>query len=622
MKMIDADTDLRTVMKTSSGHDIIARLLYSFGMDEDLITKTPLGRLKIKSLKKLTLGRLDDGSISALLRILNAMPDEEIPDDEGIKPAWWKEAVFYQVYPRSFFDSDNDGIGDIRGITMKLDYIRELGADAIWCSPFFDSPNTDNGYDIRDYRKIMKEFGTMEDVEELFRECHKRGMRIIIDLVMNHTSDEHEWFQKALQGDQKYQDYYFLKDRPNNWDSLFAGKAWKYFPEIGKYGLHTFSDRQMDINWDNPELRQEMYDIADFWLDKGVDGFRLDVVSFISKTEGLPDGDPKVGSLISFTGIEHYFHGPYLDDYLREFNQKCLKPHNAYTIGECPGNGVRMSRLITGDDRDELTQLFAFDHIENPGHIRFDIYPFDLRRMIPELVRWQTQYSDHCWPSLFFDNHDYPKMCSKIDPKGKHSKEVSKMLMTILMTLKGTPYLYQGTEIGMTNYPFEKLEDFRDFETMNVWKELLKTGVKEKKALKRLITGSRDHARTPMQWDSSEYAGFSGHEPWIAVNPNYPAVNVETEENDPDSVLRYTKKLISLRKANPALIYGSFEKIKAKRNLFCYYREKDGVKFLVIINLTDKDLPYPFKMDHELVTSSYRNYSDHLRPYEANIYRM
>ena len=620
MNIIDRNTDLRTAMRSPSGHDIIARLLYTFGLDVSLITDTPLGRIKIKSLKHLSFGRLNDASIDALLELLNALDDEDIPDHEGIRPAWWKEAVFYQVYPRSFFDSDNDGIGDIRGITMKLDHIRSLGADAIWCSPFYDSPNADNGYDIRDYRKVMAEFGTMEDVEELIRECHKRGMRIIIDLVMNHTSDEHEWFQKALKGDKHYQDYYFLRDHPNNWTSFFAGTAWKYFDTVGKYALHTFAEKQIDLNWDNPALRQEMYDAANFWLDKGVDGFRLDVVSFISKAEGLPDGDPMIGSLISFTGIEHYFHGPHLDEYLREFNHMCIKPHNAYTIGECPGNGLKMSRMITGDDRDELTQLFSFDHIENPGKIRFQIYRFDPRKMIPELVRWQTQYSDHCWPSVFFDNHDNPKMCSKIDPEGIYTREVNKMLVTMQMTLKGTPYLYQGVEIGMTNYPFTSLDEFRDIESLNVYKELIRSGTDEKTALQKLRWGSRDHARTPMQWNAKEHAGFSEHEPWIRVNPNYRTVNVETEEQDPDSVLNYYRRIIRLRKENPALIYGSFTQIRTGKDIFAYYREKDGVRFMIVINLTDQNRKYPVEMGHELVLSGYRTYSDHLRPYEANIY--
>lgn len=619
---ITRKTNLKDVMKSPSGHDIIARLLYSLGLDENLITKTPLGKLKIGSLKRLSMNKLNDESIDALLRLLNSLDDEDLDDDCNIQEAWWKEAVFYQIYPRSFYDSNDDGIGDIRGIIEKLDYLKSLGIDALWCSPFFDSPNCDNGYDIRDYKKIMAEFGTMEDVEELINECHKRDIKIIIDLVMNHTSDEHEWFKKALENDPIYKDYYVFKDKPNNWTSLFSGSAWRYFEELKQYGLHLFAEKQMDLNWDNPRVREEMYDIANYWLDKGVDGFRLDVVSFISKTEGLPDGDKTIGELISFVGIEHYFHGPHLDEYLKEFNQRCLKPHDAYTIGECPGNGLKMSRMITGDDRDELSQLFSFDHIENPGKKRFDIYDFDLRKMIPEIVRWQEEYSNHSWPSVFFDNHDNPRMISKIDHTNKYRKELSKLLVTMQMTLKGTPYLYQGVEIGMTNYPFEKLSDYQDIESLNYYHDDIKKGSSEEYALKRLLYGSRDHARTPMQWNNNEYGGFSKKEPWLKVNPNYIDINVENEEKDEDSILNYYRKLIKLRKDNKTLVYGSFKQLKTNKNYFVYERELNNEKYLIVINLTDKELNYPIKIDAKLISSNYSSYSNKLRAYEANVFKI
>ena len=609
-------------MKTSSGHDIIARLLYSLGMDESIIDKTPLGLMKIGSLKYLSLGKLNDSFIDALLRIFNSLKEETDDDDCEIKRAWWKQAVFYQVYPRSFFDSNNDGIGDIPGIIAKLDHIKSLGVDAIWCSPFYDSPNADNGYDIRDYKKIMKEFGTMEDVDRLIEECHKKDLKLIIDLVMNHSSDEHEWFKKALNGEKRYEDYYIWQDKPNNWSSFFSGSAWRYFPEKGKYGLHLFAEKQMDLNWDKPELREEMYDIANYWLDKGVDGFRLDVVSFISKTPGLPGGDPLIGSLISFTGIEHYFHGPHLDEYLREFSDRCLKPHEAYTVGECPGSGLKMSRMITGDDRNELSQLFSFDHIENPGKTRMDVYDFDLRKMIPELVRWQNQYSNHCWPTIFFNNHDNPRMCSKIDRSDKNSAIINKLLATILLTLKGTPYIYQGDEIGMVDYPFEKIEDYQDIEAINHYQEQLQKGVREEEILKRLLYGSRDHARTPMQWSDKDDAGFSEAEPWLKVNPNYKQINVEKEEKDGNSVLHHYRKLIALRKDNEALVYGTFTKLKTNKNIFAYERNLDGKIFLIMINLSDKTRPYPFRVGQRLLISNYEDLSDKLRPYEANIYEV
>ncbi len=618
--IITRESRLKDVLNTASGHDVLAKLLSSFGLDEDLVRRSPVGNLKVGALNKLSLGKLNDDSIDALLRIFNSLPDDNSKDTDEIKEEWWKEAVFYQVYPRSFYDSNDDGIGDIKGITAKLDHIKSLGVDAIWCSPFYDSPNADNGYDVRDYKKIMEEFGTMEDVEELISECHKRDLKIIVDLVMNHTSDEHEWFKKALQGDEHYSDFYIWKDKPNNWTSFFSGSAWKYFDEKKKYALHLFAEKQMDLNWDNPEVRNAMFDIANFWLDKGADGFRLDVVSFISKSEGYPDGDPVIGQMISFVGIEHYFHGPHLDEYLHEFNEKCLAPHKAYTVGECPGNGLRMSRMITGDDRNELTQLFSFDHLENPGKIRMDIYDFDLRKMIPEIVRWQTNYSNHCWPTVFFDNHDNPRMCSKIDRTDKNSKLISKLLLTMQMTLKGTPYIYQGNEIGMTDYPFSSLEEYRDIESLNLYKKLKEEGMDEKKIMKKLFYGSRDHARIPMQWSDQENAGFSKNKPWINVNPNYKDINVETEEKDYDSVLNFTRKMIKLRKENKALVYGSFEQIRTSSNIFAYYRKLDDQKFMIIMNLTDKDQLYPFKIDNTLISSNYRKYSNRLRPYEANIF--
>ena len=616
---ITRKTRLKDVIKTPSGHDIIARLLYSLGMDLDVIRKTPLGLLKIGSLKSLSMGKLNDRSIDALIALLGSLNDEEASESEGINETWWKEAVFYQVYPRSFKDSNSDGIGDIPGIIEKLDYIRSLGVDAIWCSPFFDSPNADNGYDIRDYREIMPEFGTLDDVKRLISECHIRGMKLIIDLVMNHTSDEHEWFRKALAGDPQYMDYYMWKDTPNNWTSFFAGSAWRYFSETDKYALHLFADKQIDLNWDNPQVRKEMYDIANFWLDLGADGFRLDVVSFISKKEGLPDGDPTIGKLISFTGIEHYFHGPHLDEYLREFNRECLAPHGAYKVGECPGNGIMMYRMITGNDREELSQLFSFDHIDNPGKKRFDLYDFDPSKMIPELVRWQTEYSDRCWPTLFFDNHDNPRMCSKIDPSGHYHGAVNKMLAMMLFTMRGTPYIYQGSEIGMTNCQFSDISEFRDIETLNVFEEMTGSGLSDSDVMKRILAGSRDHARIPMQWNSSENAGFSDTAPWIKVNPNHTSINVHDEELDTDSILNYYRKLIALRKQHKTLVYGSFKKLRSSKKILAYERADDE-RFLIIINLTPNEIRSSLKPLSRPLISNYSQPSRKLMPYEASVY--
>ncbi len=622
--IITKESRLDEVMKTAAGHDIIARLIYSLGLDEKVL-KGPIGRLKIKNLKSISLGKLDDGFIDALLTLLNSLNEEAVDDETEVQPAWWKEAVFYEIYPRSFKDSNGDGIGDIRGIIEKLDYLKDLGVTALWIAPFYDSPNADNGYDIRDYKKIMAEFGTMEDVEELFDEAHQRGLKIIIDLVMNHTSDEHEFFQKSLAGDPKYKDYYYWRKQeeiPNNWGSLFSGEAWNYYPENESWVLHLFAKKQIDLNWDNPDVRKEMYDIANFWLDKGADGFRLDVVSFISKTEGLPDGNETLGKLESFVGVEHYFHGPHLDEYLQEFNKECLQKHDAYTVGECPGNGLEMSRLITGDDRGELSQLFVFDHLDNPGKARYDIYNFDLYKMAKEIIRWQTEYSNHCWPTVFFNNHDNPRMIWKIEKEARLQKILAKMLAAFQLTLRGTPYLYQGEEIGMTWYPFETLDDYRDVEAFGKYNELKEKGLSEEKIMARLSAGSRDHARTPVCWSAEEYAGFSTHEPWIGVNPDYQQINVAIESRQKDSVLNTYKKLIAYRKEHSALVYGDFEVVVFTKRVLVYRRKYKGEEYMVYLNLTHKQVDWPMEPTGDLIYCNYPWQQQWLQPYEANIYKV
>ena len=617
--LITKESRIKDIMKSPAGHDVIARVLYSIGLDENLLTGI-LGNLKLKHISKISMGKLDDNFIVSLLTVLNSLNEEILDDNCEIKKAWWKEVVFYEIYPRSFKDSNGDGIGDIPGIISKLDYLKDLGVDALWVCPFYDSPNADNGYDIRDYKKIMKEFGTMKDVEKLFKEAHKRNIKVIVDLVMNHTSDEHEWFKKALKGEKKYEDYYIFKNSPNNWTSCFSGSAWNYIEDKKKYVLHLFAKKQIDLNWENEEVRNEMYDVADYWLSKGADGFRLDVVSFISK-DNLNDGNEQLGNLIGFTGIEHYFHGPKLDEYLKELNTKVLSKYDAYTVGECPGNGIRMSRLITGDDRNELKQLFSFDHIDNPGKVRFLDDNFDLRKMIPELVRWQTQYSNHCWPTIFFDNHDNPRMISKISKGEKNREVVGKLLAILQFTLKGTPYMYQGCEIGMDNTSFNSIEEFRDVESFQYYEHALSIGKTKEEAFKIILTGSRDHARTPVSWSDEEYAGFSTVEPWIKVNPSYKHINVKAQENDPHSILNFTKDIIKYRKEHQSLIYGEFKQIKTNKNYFVYTRTLDE-KYMIVMNLTDKQRKYPVKVSGKLLFNNYEDVSDSLRAYEAHIYKI
>ena len=593
---VTRETKLKDILKSPAGHDILAKALYAAGLDLSVITKTPLGSLKISALQKLTAGKIDDKFIDSLLGILNSEKDAPLEDDAPTQPKWWKEAVFYQIYPRSFCDSNGDGIGDLQGIISKLDYLKSLGINAIWCSPVYDSPNDDNGYDIRDYRKIMKEFGTMEDFDVLLSEIHKRGMRLIMDLVINHSSDEHEWFQSALKDENSpYKDYYIWRDGdentpPNNWDSIFSGSAWNYYPEKKQWALHLFSKKQMDFNWENENLRRDLYDMINWWLEKGVDGFRLDVISFISKTPGLPDGQELIGTLMGFKGVEHYFYGPRLHEYLREMNENTFSKYDAFTVGECQGTGIEMSKLMTGDYRKELSVVFSFDHMDNPGKKRFQKYTYDLRPMAKELVKWQQNYGNHCWPVVFFENHDWPRMTSKVCPDGFYRNELSKLLCVMQMTFKGTPFVYQGQEIGMSNSEFRMMDDFRDVESLNLFNELRAKGKTPHEAYRTVWAGSRDHARTPMQWNTQENAGFSTGKPWIEVNPNYKEINVETEEKNENSVLNFFKKMIALRHEHPAFVYGGFTLYDEKfSDVLCFFRtlEGDG-EYFVELNLTPK----------------------------------
>ena len=629
---VTRETKLKDILKSPAGHDILAKALYAAGLDLSVITKTPLGSLKISALQKLTAGKIDDRFIDSLLGILNSEKDAPLEDDTPVRPKWWKEAVFYQIYPRSFCDSNGDGIGDLQGIISKLDYLKSLGINAIWCSPVYDSPNDDNGYDIRDYRKIMKEFGTMEDFDVLLSEIHKRGMRLIMDLVINHSSDEHKWFQSALKDENSpYKDYYIWRDGdentpPNNWDSIFSGSAWNYYPEKKQWALHLFSKKQMDFNWENENLRRDLYDMINWWLEKGVDGFRLDVISFISKTPGLPDGQELIGTLMGFKGVEHYFYGPRLHEYLREMNENTFSKYDAFTVGECQGTGIEMSKLMTGDYRKELSVVFSFDHMDNPGKKRFQKYTYDLRPMAKELVKWQLNYGNHCWPVVFFENHDWPRMTSKVCPDGFYRDELSKLLCVMQMTFKGTPFVYQGQEIGMSNSEFRMMDDFRDVESLNLFNELRAKGKTPHEAYRTVWAGSRDHARTPMQWNTQENAGFTTGKPWIEVNPNYKEINVETEEKNENSVLNFFKKMIALRHEHPAFVYGSFTLYDEKfSDVLCFFRtlEGDG-EYFVELNLTPKRAKRtPVTKEYTLIATNVNSdKTQTLTPFEANVYKV
>lgn len=629
--LVNKSSSLGQIMKTPSGYDIIMKALYSVGLSGEFLEKGPLSKLTLEKIQKLSAGKITDEFIESLLGILNSEQDIPLNDDAPIERKWWKEAVFYQIYPRSFKDSNGDGIGDLRGIIEKLDYLKELGINAIWCSPVYDSPNDDNGYDIRNYEKIMEEFGTMEDFDGLLSEIHKRDMKLIMDLVINHSSDEHEWFKSSVSDpDSPYKDYYIWRDGdentpPNNWESLFSGKAWNYYPERKQWAMHLFSSKQMDFNWENENLRKDLYAMINRWLEKGVDGFRLDVISFISKADGLPDGNDVIGSLMGFKGVEHYFYGPKLHKYLHEMAENTFNKYDAFTVGECQGTGIEMSKLMTGDYRKELNVVFAFEHIENPGKKRFSEYKYDLRPMAKEMVKWQLNYGNHCWPTVFFENHDTTRMTSKVCPEGYYRNELSKLLAVMQMTFKGVPFVYQGQEIGMTNSAFKKIDDFRDVESLNYFKQETEKGEDKDKIYRIVKAGSRDNGRTPMCWTDEDNAGFTTGTPWIEVIPGYRKINVATEEKDENSVLNFYRKMIELRHSDDTLVYGDFRLAKEKwKNVLAYYRISDKATYYVEINLTEKIQKKPVCTNgfKEIITNVSAKRTDELVPFEANVYRV
>lgn len=629
--LVTKDTPLGEILRTPAGHDIIMKALYQVGMSGDILKKGPLSKLTLGKLQKISCGKIDDAFVEALLGILNIEKDIPLMDECEIEKKWWKEAVFYQIYPRSFKDSNGDGIGDIRGIIEKLDYLKQLGVDAIWFSPMYDSPNDDNGYDIRDYEKIMEEFGTMDDFNDLVKGLHDRDMKIIMDLVINHSSDEHEWFKSSVSDpDSPYKDYYIWRDGdentpPNNWTSIFSGSAWNYYPERKQWALHLFSKKQMDFNWENENLRKDLYAMINRWLDKGVDGFRLDVISFISKVDGLPDSNPVIGSLMGVSGVEHYFYGPRLHKYLNEMAENTFNKYDAFTVGECQGTGIEMSKLMTGDYRKELSVVFSFDHVENPGKKRFSKYKYDLRPMAKELVNWQLNYGNHCWPTVFFENHDTTRMPSKVCPEGWYRNEVSKLLGLMQLTMKGCPFIYQGQEIGMCNADFKDISELRDVESLNYYNELIEKGEKEEKFLEDILVGSRDNGRTPMCWTKGENAGFTTGTPWIRTIVDSDRINVEVQDKDQFSVLNFYRDMIKLRHENPALVYGKFRLVNEKwKDVLSYYRIGEDGTFYIEINLTEKLQKKPLCTNgfKKVISNISTSRSDALVPFEANVYKV
>lgn len=513
---------------------------------------------------------------------------------------WWKEAVVYQIYPRSFMDSDGDGIGDLQGIISRLDYLKYLGIDVIWMSPVYKSPNDDNGYDISDYRAIMDEFGTMEDFDELLAKAHERGIRIVMDLVVNHTSDEHKWFMESRKSkDNEYRDYYIWREGknaqtpPNNWGSCFGGPAWQYDEATDMYYLHLFSKKQPDLNWDNPKVRQEVFDMMTWWCDKGIDGFRMDVISMISKTKEMPDGEG-IGLYGDFS--PYCVHGPNVHKYLQEMNEKVLSKYDIMTVGETAGVTTELAKQYAGENTHELDMVFQFEHVEGDGKYgKWTDEKLPLTTLKKTLSRWQVDLYGQAWNSLFWDNHDQPRAVSRFGDDRSQYREVSaKMLATCLHMLQGTPYIYQGEELGMTNYPFQSPEDFRDIESINAYKEWCADGSLSHEVFWPCITfKSRDNARTPLQWDDSAQAGFTTGTPWIAVNPNYKEINAKAQTADPDSVFHYYKKLIALRKENPVMVYGRYELLLSdSEELFVYTRTLEQEKLLVVCSFCDHETDF------------------------------
>lgn len=509
---------------------------------------------------------------------------------------WWKEAVVYQIYPRSFMDSNGDGIGDLNGITSRLDYLKELGIDVIWLSPVYQSPNDDNGYDISDYQAIMKEFGTMEDFDRMLAGIHDRGMRLVMDLVVNHTSDEHAWFVESRSSrDNPYRDYYFWREgkegrEPNNWGSCFSGSAWEYDKTTDMYYLHLFSKKQPDLNWDNPSVREEVFSMMDWWCRKGIDGFRMDVISLISKKPGLPEKELPQGALYGDPGCAN---GPHVHEYLQEMNRKVLSRYDLMTVGECAGVTIEEAKKYASLDGKELSMVFQFEHVElgNGPLGKWTDKRFPFREFKQVMSGWQKELEGKAWNSLFLGNHDQPRSVSRFGNDGPKYREASaKMLATCLHMMQGTPYVYQGEELGMTNCPFPELGDFRDIESINAFHELTGAGKTTPEDMMRyLLLRSRDNARTPMQWDDSAHAGFTVGEPWIMVNPNYREINARRELADPDSVFRYYQKLIALRKQEKVMVYGAYELLEPEdENLYVYTRTLQEVSLLVICNFTEK----------------------------------
>ena len=531
---------------------------------------------------------------------------------------WWKDAVVYQIYPRSFQDSNGDGIGDLKGIISRLDYLQDLGINAIWLSPVCKSPQDDNGYDISDYQDIDPMFGSLDDMECLIEEAKKRNIRIMMDLVLNHSSDEHPWFLEAKKSkDNPYHDYYVWRDGeegvyPNDMRAAFGGPAWEWVPEIGQYYFHQFSVKQPDLNWENPELRQKIYDMICWWMDKGAGGFRMDVIDQIAK-----EPDLKITN-----------NGPKLHDYLQEMSRETFQKGDLITVGEAWGSTTELAKLYSNPDGSEFSMVFQFEHIgldQQEGKDKWDLAPLPFLKLKEILGKWQTELYGCGWNSLFWNNHDLPRIVSRWGNDKEYREKSAKMFATLLHGMQGTPYVYQGEELGMTNVKYD-IEDYRDIETVNIYKERLEAGFTEEEVMTSIYTKSRDNARTPMHWDSSENAGFTTGTPWIKINPNYVTINAADQVGREDSIFTYYKTLIAMRKQYPVFVDGCFEMLVADHpEVFAYTRTTDDSELVVICNFFDKEITCPVEKDwdnYELILTNEKENKDAsiLKPYEARMY--
>ena len=548
-----------------------------------------------------------------------------------MKKAWWKESVVYQIYPRSFCDSNGDGIGDLNGITSKLDYLKELGIDVIWLSPVYKSPNDDNGYDISDYESIMDEFGTMEDFDKMLAAAHKRGIKIVMDLVVNHTSDEHPWFVESRKSkDNPKRDYYIWKEgkdgkEPTNWGSAFSGPAWKYDENTDMYYLHLFSVKQPDLNWENPKVRDEVFNMMTRWCEKGIDGFRMDVISLISKPDGYPDA-PVTGL---YGDMCICANGPKVHDYLKEMNERVLSKFDIMTVGETAGVTLEEAVKYAGSDGSELNMVFQFEHtsLDDGDKFKWSTRRMPLVPLKENLAKWQLGLDEVAWNSLYFCNHDQPRIVSRLGDESDEYRELSaKCIATCLHMMQGTPYIYQGEELGMTNTVFKSVEDFRDLESVNAYRELIESGLYTKEELfPGIAHKSRDNARTPMPWNDEKNAGFTTGTPWIPLNPNYTKINAREQLEREDSVFHYYQKLIRLRKENEIIVYGKYELLLPEdEKIYAYLRKLGDKKMLVVCNFSSEESKFDFSgFEKSKVLIS--NYGEDvknrgvLRPYEAAV---